>query len=106
MIISMSSEKVRDFIQLALGLNPLASLTSSTETEDQTSMNTQKADEIIDSVFSVVYFVCFVVILAISTKNFLTFKSSVNMSNIAVVTLLLCVLLNRLLCLLYSLLVI
>ena len=52
-----------------------------------------------------IYAACFMSILVISTKNFLTFKSSVNMSNISVVTLLLCVLLNRLTCLLYSLIV-
>ena len=48
-----------------------------------------------DSVFSIVYLICFVAVLVTAISNFILFKNSVNMSNIMVVILLLLTLLGK-----------
>ena len=70
--------------------------------DDEQSEESRRNDIIIDGTFSLIYLTCFVVCLAIAIKNFKKFPESVNKANIVIVVLLLCTLLNRLLCLLYS----
>ena len=92
---------------LVLFQNTLEVFSLPLQNNDNTDQNeegeeSRRNDIIIDGTFSLIYFTCFVVCLAIAIRNFNKFPESVNKANIVIVVLLLCTLLNRLLCLLYS----
>ena len=89
------------FLSVTIGAFSLP-LQNNNNTDDEKSEQSRRNDIIIDGTFSLIYFTCFVVCLAIAIKNFKKFPESVNKANIVIVVLLLCTLLNRLLCLLYS----
>lgn len=62
------------------------------------------ADVWTDSIFAFVFLFDFVIVLLLSLRSFKRTPAMMNMANVLIVTFLLLTLLNRLLCLLYSLL--
>lgn len=67
------------------------------------SAERDKKDFWSDCFFSICFFIDFVVVASLSYKSFIRNRSMINLANILLVTFLLLTLLNRLVCLLYTL---
>ena len=86
-ILTAAQPESLGFVEASTELEPLLAAES--------DPGNRRADIIIDSTFTGIYFICFVAVIAIATRNFIKFPNMVNRANIFVVMLLSLTLLSK-----------